>query len=409
MPTSGSTTRCTSCGADIAGTRFCESCGARQEDVTDAVHAADEAPKANTEQAEHMPEDAKPRARLSNRAKVIALTAVGLGLFLTVVLAVVAVGAVNQAALETAREAYATTLQELEDSENDREDARESARVLLEATTAEDVDDPELLDQLAELLDAAAERSPIVALDLETERDPVVIDDERSSLQSLLDDVRSEVDAIVAAITAIEASRAAQEAIVAVADLEAAIGEGEAALADSEGRVSDESVRSALEGALDAAREVRASTSATPEAMQNEAASVRSAVAAVVDARVPVFTDVNGTWCYWENNSFCVTISLPRVGDDSVIQRPGADSYYPPRGDGWTYVVPGEPCFTTVVGEASGDPMGSAVFYFCPKGVSSSDPFQNYNNAQFDRIYISQQGAIDPYFRQSEWGAAVGR
>ncbi|MER3387575.1 MAG: hypothetical protein RIC81_09305 [Microcella pacifica] len=332
-----------------------------------------------------------------------------MGLILTVVLAVVAVGAVNQAALETARHAYAAALQDLDDATNDRQDALQAAQVLLDATTADDVDDPVLLDQLAELVAAAPELSSIVALDLESATDPAVIDAERSSLESFLDAVRSEVDAIVAAITGVEESRATQELSIAMADLEAAITEGDAALAESDGRVSDESVRSALGSALDAAREIRASSSATPETMRNEAASVRSAVAAVVDARVPVFTDVNGTWCYWENNSFCVTITLPRVGDDSVNQKPGADSYYPSRGDGWTYVVPGEPCFTTVVGDASGDPMGSAVFYFCPRGVSSSDRFQNYNNAQFDRIYISQQGAIDPYFRQSEWGAAVGR
>jgi len=347
--------------------------------------------------------------RLSNRATIVALAAVGLGLLLTVLLAVVAAGMVNRAALETAREAYATTLQQLGDSHADREDALESAQALLAATTAEDVADPVLLDQLADLVGASRDMGPITALDLEIATDPDVIDEERGVLESLLDAIRSEVDAMVAAITLVEESRAAQEASVALAALNAAIAEGEAALADSQGRVSDETVREALASALEAARDVRASSSASPDAMLSEAESVRSAVTAVEDARVSVFTDVNGTWCYWENSSWCVTISLPRVGDDSVIQKPGADSFYPPRGDGWTYVVPGEPCFTTVVGDASGDPMGSAVFYFCPRGVSSSDRFQNFNNAQFDRIYISQQGAIDPYFRKSEWSAAVGR
>ncbi len=124
----------------------------------------------------------------------------------------------------------------------------------------------------------------------------------------------------------------------------------------------------------------------------------------------PQFTDINGTWCYWTDQTLCFTIDLPNVGDDSVIVRPMAGDYYPPSGDGWTYLVPDEPCFTASAGSPDGDVFGSAVLTYCPSGVSSpvAGP-PNYNNEQFDRVYISQEGARDPYFRQSEWAAAIGR
>lgn len=410
MPAEPSSATCAACGADLAGTRFCESCGARREQASpaDTVHIEAQTPTDDTNQSGGLTTGTKRKLLLSGRAKIIVLASAGLSLIVAIVLVAVAVGASNQSTLDTAREAYAATVQELDELAESRKDAVDVGQALLDAITAEDVSDPTVLDALAEALSTTADLSPIVPLSPSSENDPATLDQERSALQSLVDDLQTEVAAIMTAITMVENSRAAQQLSAASADLDAAIAEGEIALDDSEGRVSDESVRDTLAEALDGARGVRDSSSATPEDMAIEATSVRSAVAAVADARVPVFTDVNGTWCYWENDSWCVSISLPRVGDDSVIQKPGADSFYPPRGDGWTYVVPGEPCFTTVVGSSNGDPFESAVFSYCPQGVSSSDPFQNFNNAQFDRIYISQQGAIDPYFRQSEWSPAVG-
>ncbi len=333
-------------------------------------------------------------------AAVIASIFVGV----IVIAAVVAQGAVS-----SARAAYAATVEEYSPLLAERDDAEAAAIEALAPEAADPADDPAVLAEVARLLEIVQQTVPDDRVDVDRSSDAQFIDESRIALAAVVADVRADVDALTRAVDALLEARTARVIDAAVADLDQALAEGESALAGSEGRVTDESVRQVLSAALDDGRLARDAEARDPESIAEAAAVIRTAIAAVAAARVPAFTDVNGTWCYWENIAFCVTVALPRVGDDSVIQPPGADSFYPPRGDGWTYVVPGEPCFTTGVGAANGDPFGSAVFVYCPRGVSSSDPFQNFDNPQYERIYISQRGSIDPYFRIDEWAAATGR
>lgn len=321
-----------------------------------------------------------------------------------VISAVVAHGAVS-----SARAAYAATVEEYSALLAERDDAEAAAIEALTPEVADPADDPAVLAEVARLLEIVQQTTAEDLVDVDRSSDAQFIDESRIALAAVVADVRVDVDALTRAVDALVEARTARVLDAAVAELDRALAEGETALAGSEGRVTDESVRQALSAALDDGRSARDAEEGDPESIAEAVAAIRTAIAAVAAARVPAFTDVEGTWCYWENNAFCVTVALPRVGDDSVIQPPGADSFYPPRGDGWTYVVPNEPCFTTGVGAANGDPFGSAVFVYCPRGISSNDPFQNFNNPEYERIYISQQGSIDPYFRIDEWAAATGR
>lgn len=316
---------------------------------------------------------------------------------------------VGQGAVSSARSAYAATAAEYSALITERDGAEAAAVEALAPEAADPADDPGVLAEVVRLLEIVQQTALDDPVDVDRSSDVQFINESTAALAAIVADLRDDVDALTRAVDALLDARVARALDAAVAELDQALAEGESALAGSEGRVTDESVRTALSAALDDGRSARDADERDPERIAEAAAVIRTALAAVAAARVPAFTDVDGTWCYWENIAFCVTVALPRVGDDSVIQVPGADSFYPPRGDGWTYVVPNEPCFTTGVGAANGDPFGSAVFVYCPRGVSSKDPFQNFDNPQYERIYISQQGSIDPYFRIEEWAAATGR
>lgn len=322
---------------------------------------------------------------------------------------VVGVTAIGDATVASARADYEDALVEYSALLAERDRAEATALEVLSPEVSDPADDPTLLDQIARLLEIVQQVPSVDLVDVDRTSDLTTINDGRSALEAVVAEFRTDVDALAEAVDALLGARVARAIDSAITELDRAIAEGETALEGSEGRVSDESVRTTLSAALDTGRSERDAEERDLERIAAATAAIRTAISEVAAVRAPAFTDVNGTWCYWENISFCVTISLPRVGDDSVIQTPGADSFYPLRGDGWTYVVPGEPCFTTGVGAANGDPFGSAVFVYCPRGVSSKDPFQNFNNPQYERIYISQQGSIDPYFRIEEWSAATGR
>jgi len=395
MTTSTATSQCTACGADVYGTRFCESCGAPQ--IARVALAGEVAQPV-------LPPPARRSVMTARRWWILGATiaAISVG---AVAIAVVSA----QGAVASARAAYAATVAEYSALVAERNEAEDAAIEVLDPEVADPADDPAVLAEIARLLEIVQQTPIDDPVDVDRSSDAQFIDKSTTALAAVVADLRTDLNALTQAVDALLDARAARALDAAVADLDQALAEGESALAGSEGRVTDESVRQVLSAALDDGRSERDAEVRDPERIVAASAAIRTATAAVAAARVPAFTDVGGTWCYWENIAVCVTVDLPRVGDDSVIQPPGADSFYSPRGDGWTYVVPNEPCFTTGVGAANGDPFGSAVFVYCPRGVSSNDPFQNFNNPLYERIYISQQGSIDPYFRIEEWAAATGR
>lgn len=124
----------------------------------------------------------------------------------------------------------------------------------------------------------------------------------------------------------------------------------------------------------------------------------------------PVFTDVDGEWCFWSNATDCLTVALPLVADWGAITPVVEDGYYAASGDGYTYVVPDKPCFFASVGPV--DPAeegGGAAFVYCPAGVVyPTESGAAFENAAYDRLYITQQDYLEPYFRAEDLAAAVG-
>lgn len=398
---------CPSCGAGVRSTTFCEACGARQPDRLDLSGDGEQPGPAPAPAAARSAETRSVMTRLAGVSRRWWL----LGAAVAAIVAVVIVGAVvvGNASVASARAAYEETLAEYSALLAERDIVETAALEALAPEASDPADDPTLIDQVTLLLEVVQQSPTVDVLDVDQTSDVTAINDSRSALDAVVAEVRTDLDALEQAVDALLSARIARVIDAALTELDRAIADGETALAGSEGRVSDESVRTALRAAIDAGRSEIDTEERDPESISAATAAIRTAIADVAAARVPAFTDIDGTWCYWENIDSCVTIALPRVGEDSVVKRPGANSFYPPRGDGWTYVVPGEPCFTTSVAVINGDPFGGAVLIYCPRGVAPSDEFQNFTNLGYERVYISQQGAIDPYFRIDEWRAATGR
>jgi hypothetical protein len=124
----------------------------------------------------------------------------------------------------------------------------------------------------------------------------------------------------------------------------------------------------------------------------------------------PAFSDVDGEWCFWSDHNDCFTVALPLVADWGAIAPVVEDGYYAASGDGYTYVVPGRPCFFASVGPV--DPAengGGAAFVYCPAGVVyQTESGAAFENSAYDRLYITQQDYLEPYFRAEDVAAAVG-
>lgn len=128
----------------------------------------------------------------------------------------------------------------------------------------------------------------------------------------------------------------------------------------------------------------------------------------------PVFTDVDGEWCFWSDRTDCFTVAVPLVGDWGEIPslNAGDGGIYEARGDGYTYIIPGKPCFFASVGARNLGPDefdSGAAFVFCPAGVvNETQSGSAYDNPAYDRLYITQQDYLEPYFRAEDFAAAVG-
>lgn len=393
---------CGACRAEVYGTRFCESCGALQATSPvgkglvaseDGVLAPDMA--------------AKPTSSPRRRFTIVAICTLGL-------VAVAAAGvlvaiSMAQTMLEETRTKYVETYSDYRDLVGQLESTQSEARELLESTAPEVLADPLLMDAVESALAALEARSLVTALEVEQESDGALIDELRAALESISDEIRAEIEVLSGAVSAAVESREVKAVSDARADLDAAIQEGTTVLAESEGRVEDESQRDALAEALETGRSLLKSEDAVVDDFVVAAADVRANIETVDAARTPEFTDVEGTWCFWNDASRCVTIDLPLVGTGSAIIPPVAGSRRTPSGDGWTYLSPGEPCFTTTLGAADGSAGVSLQFMYCPRGVSSSIQMVAFNNPAYERIYYAGEEMRSPYFRQSEWAAAVGR
>jgi len=129
---------------------------------------------------------------------------------------------------------------------------------------------------------------------------------------------------------------------------------------------------------------------------------------------VAEFIDVNGEWCFWNDRSECFAVQVPYVGDWGSIQPidPNDEElHYRPSGDGYTYIVPGHDCFHAGVGPREPDPYGNggSAFIYCPAGVvEQTQTGYAFENADFDRLYITQQDYLEPFFRAEDFDAAVG-
>lgn len=111
---------------------------------------------------------------------------------------------------------------------------------------------------------------------------------------------------------------------------------------------------------------------------------------------VPQFTDLDGTWCNWSDASDCIMIDLPNADQGAgplIIEGPTQTSTLP--------------CLSGVLKEPDGT-VGLAAVVYCPAGYPLPVGWQaDFDNAAFDRIFISQYEGGAPYFREQERDRAI--
>lgn len=184
-----------------------------------------------------------------------------------------------------------------------------------------------------------------------------------------------ESDRASAAASASAAADSAARA-EAAADLSDSIASGETVYADSEGHVSDELLRTTLREALDAGAAAAADPDASAAALQAAKDAIDSAAAAVAEAHIAAWDDINGTWC--SDDQGCRTITnLKDSYDSNYVQNGGPDA----NGCLW------------------GNTDSAAVTY-CPKGSALSDPPCTMpEDVTRDRLYVRQDCAV-PFYRR---------
>jgi len=228
---------------------------------------------------------------------------------------------------------------------------------------------------------------------------------------STLPDAESAPDAeLETATAALQAfSRAAHEAAVELADAHAAWDEDRLATArtaltmaldaartaftDSTGDVADEGVRTALGALVDEAA-VLLESGEDPAQLDDARDRLQKQVDAVAKARKPHWTDINGTWCRWNDASYCVTINIP-----TVVFSDGLATIATREADDFR-----NGCFFGGVFE---DVNSGAAMDYCLVGGDVGDDMTPFDNRDYERLYITQGAGSDPYFRDDELKDAV--
>ena len=315
----------------------------------------------------------------------------------------VVTNAIGQQRLADARTKYATSYSGYEKALFQVDELKDEALALIAETSPEQLADPVLLEDLKSIdlsRDIAAPISEVQDLPLEE------IEAASASLEQRAKELADSLSEISRAIDAIKRSVNEKALVDAVASLSASIATAESLLERSAGRVPDDSVRAQLSRLIDDGKQALAAADSTAEAINTVRAAIDTQAGLVSAALVPQFTDVDGTWCSWEEPSQCVTIALPNVGSSAAVVPPAAGAYYPPRGDGWTYVVPGTDCFKASVMPIGGGETGGYGLTFCPRGFSTPQEAR-FDSPGFDRIYMGQMGSVDPMFRQEQYSSAM--
>ena len=133
---------------------------------------------------------------------------------------------------------------------------------------------------------------------------------------------------------------------------------------------------------------------ATPSGSPSPTLSSSSSPSAT--SSVPQFTDLDGTWCTWNDATDCITIDLP-----------DADAGSGPLVIEGSTTASTMPCFSGVLKEPGGT-VGLAAVVYCPAGYPLPAGWKaDFDNPAFDRIFITQFEGGAPSIRKQERAQAI--
>jgi hypothetical protein len=319
----------------------------------------------------------------------------GAGLFLVIV-AVIVVVAVLQVTAAEARNAYDVAFNDHSAAVEDLAAGQADVAATAAEVTADQIEDPALLEVVVALAQQAnPAESTVARLDLDG-MGTAEITAAVAELDELTAELHDQINELAASVVAVLESKDVKAIAVSRTALEASIASAEEAFAQSDGRVADDTVRDTLAARIADAKALLAAADSTPADLDSASEGINDQRDVVIAARIPRFTDIDGTWC---DRSTCVVIALPNYGDShSVISRSDG------TGDGYTYMREGESCFFASV-EQIFSGSGANLIY-CPRGVTLSNYWVEFENANYERIYVTQAQNAEPMFRQEDQAAA---
>jgi len=324
------------------------------------------------------------------------LIAVGAVVVAAVVAAVVVLVVQQQQAeaLSRSKAAYASAIEAQSTAVEALAIAVAEGTALLDATPSEQLAEPAARIRLAAALEAARDRVPESGAGAvgRFDGDPAALDAARVEIETVTAEGDAARDAIRAAMDVVTRSHAAKALADARAALVTAIGSAEQVYAETVGRVADDGLRVELQVRIDAGNAVLGDADATAQTVQASAGAITEQATAVSAARAAIWQDVNGTWCAAKDPNDCVTVALPTLAGEPIVD---SDVERTKAG-----------CFRAET-KRTGFMAGStpSALTFCPAGLAYGVT-NSTENVAYDRLVLDQRSDA-LYYRDAEVAAAT--